>query len=168
MKYGDRPHYEWVTNVLVRRPTFVICYGPPGRPLLHYTKQKTFVADNWSVEFFSTEEWFTVSIDIVAGEIRQHYCNIAEPARLVDGVLSFVDLDLDLVRRTGNDWMVVDEDDLERNASRFGYPASLVATARMELAQLRARIDNCGFPFDGTLEPYVAKVAVESLRPETL
>ncbi len=143
----------------------MVCLGEPGRILTHHTKGQTFAASDWALEFFSPQEWFTISIDVRDGRIHQYYCNIAEPARLVGETLSFVDLDLDLVRRPGKGWEVVDEDELETNAQRFGYPPALAIRARAELEELRRRIRSRDFPFDGTLRPYVEHVAALSLRP---
>ena len=132
--------------------------------MTHHTKQRTFTVEGWSVEFFSLREWFTISIDLLEGQVAQYYCNIAEPAQIAGATLSFVDLDLDLIRRSGKEWEVLDEDELEANALRFGYPEALVLRARAELEGLRARVRSRGFPFDGTLDPYVQSVAAASLR----
>lgn len=164
LKYGNRPHYEWTTNVLARHPDFLVCWGKPGRTLTHHTKQRTFTVEGWSVEFFSLREWFTVSLDLLQGQVAQYYCNIAKPAQIAGATLSFVDLDLDLVRRPGKEWEVLDEDELKANALRLGYPEALVLRARAELEGLRARVRFRGFPFDGTLDPYVQSVAEQSLR----
>ncbi len=143
----------------------MVCLGKPGRILTHHTKQRRFTAKHWALEFFSLQEWFTISIDFLEGQVHQHYCNIAEPARLAAATLSFVDLDLDLIRRPGKEWEVVDEDELEANAQRFGYPLALVIRARAEVEGLRERIRSGTFPFDGTLRPYMERVAALSLRP---
>ncbi len=132
--------------------------------MTHHTKQRTFTVEGWSVEFFSLRQWFTISVDLLEGQLPQYYCNIAEPAQIAGATLSFVDLDLDLVRRPGKEWEVLDEDEFEANALRFGYPEALVLRARAELEGLRERVRSRGFPLDGTLDPYVQTVAAESLR----
>ncbi len=161
-KFGGIPHYQWQSTVLAAAPAYVVCCGEPRRQVVHHSRGRTFTVDNWCVEFFSFALWFTVHIDIVAGQIRQHYCNIAAPARLEGGVLSFIDLDLDLVRTPGEDWKVLDEDELISNAARFGYPSGLTDRAWAALEDLRRRIAGDAFPFDGTLRPAIEAVITRS------
>ncbi|MDF2964470.1 MAG: hypothetical protein K0S39_6205, partial [Paenibacillus sp.] len=75
-KYGDRPHYEWETVLLEQTDTYILVLGEYGRKLKHHTKGKTFETYNWTLEYFSFVDWFTVSGDIRDGEIYQYYCNI--------------------------------------------------------------------------------------------
>lgn len=81
LKYGDHLHYEWTTKLLEKTETHIFVLGEHGRKLNHYTKQKIFTVDNWTIEFFSYDLWFTVSADVVDGKIDQYYCNINEPAK---------------------------------------------------------------------------------------
>jgi len=151
LKYGRLPHYEWETTLLERRGD-VLCRGELGRRFTHHTRGFEIHDSTPAVEFFSLSQWFTVSANVRDVAITDYYCNIAEPAQFADDVLTFVDLDLDLVRRGAGEWHVVDEEELAHNAARFGYPPDLVMRARVEMQRLRARITARRFPFDGTLD----------------
>ncbi|UKS30710.1 DUF402 domain-containing protein [Paenibacillus sp. HWE-109] len=155
LKYGNHKHYEWTSTVLERTDTYIIVLSEYGRKLHHHTKQKVFTVNNWSIEFFSFDSWFTVSADIMDGLIHQFYCNINEPAKSSPHEVTFVDLDLDYVRRQG-EWLVVDEDEFLVNAVKFAYPDSLIQQARNELEHLRQRIQDNKFPFDGTIERFIS------------
>lgn len=157
LKYGRLPHYEWETTLIERRGEAFLCRGEVGRRFTHHTRGFEIQSDTPSVEFFSLAEWFTVSATVDDGAITHYYCNIAEPAEFAEDVLSFIDLDVDLVRNRQGQWLVVDEDELAQNAVRFGYPPGLVARAQVELEHLRARVAAGRFPFDGTLDRYAAK-----------
>lgn len=154
LKYGDKLHYEWETTLLQKSDRHIVVLGEYGRKLQHHTKQKVFTVDNWTIEFFSFDLWFTVSADVVNGKIEQYYCNINKPAKMDGNVISFVDLDLDYVHRNG-EWKVIDEDEFEHNAVKFGYPDDLIHNAKRELVSLQERIKNKQFPFDGTLENFI-------------
>jgi protein associated with RNAse G/E len=71
--------------------------------------------------------------------------------------VSFVDLDLDYVQRDGK-WLVVDEEEFENNAVKFGYPDELVRQARKELERLQERIVNKQFPFDGSIAQFIERI----------
>jgi protein associated with RNAse G/E len=157
LKYGDHLHYEWETTLLEKTDTHVFVLGKYGRELRHYTKGKTFTVENWTIEFFPLDSWFTVSADIIEGEITQYYCNICEPARMNGREVTFVDLDIDLVYRNGR-WMVVDEDEFTVNALKFSYPPELIERVKKELKDLEQRIEQKQFPFDGSIEKFIEAV----------
>lgn len=157
LKYGNHPHYEWNTRLLEKTDSHIFVLGEFGRKLNHYTKQKVFTIDNWTIEYFSFDSWFTVSADIVGGQIKQYYCNINQPAKMEGQTVSFVDLDLDYIQRNG-EWSVVDEDEFASNAIKFGYPDTLIHKVRQELESLKERINNHVFPFDGSLAKLIAHV----------
>ncbi|MNI67361.1 hypothetical protein D3C73_1229880 [compost metagenome] len=157
LKYGDRLHYEWNTTLLEQTDTHIFVLGEYGRKLNHYTKDKVFTVDNWTIEFFSFDSWFTVSADVIDGEIKQYYCNINQPAQINGHVVSFVDLDLDLIYRN-DQWMVVDEDEFASNAVKFGYSNELIQRAVTELEDLQERISKKQFPFDGAMERFIGMI----------
>ncbi len=161
LKYGDRKHYEWQTTLLEQTDDYIIVKGEPGRVLHHFTKDKQFTMDNWSVEFFPFDKWFTVSVDIRNGEVEGYYCNVAQPAQFDCQVVSFVDLDLDLIQ-DGGVWSVVDQDDFLENQVKFCYPESLIKEIEARLEELRMLITRKEFPFDGFMEKYISEILKES------
>ncbi|MFB5193259.1 DUF402 domain-containing protein [Alicyclobacillus fastidiosus] len=161
LKYPDIPHYDWEVELLEEASTHVICIGLPGRKLVHHTKQKVFDFDSCSIEFYSLEHWVTVSADIVNGALQQYYCNIAMPAirDKSKSTVSFIDLDLDLVRRSLNlPWKVVDVEEFHTNQVKYGYPSSLVVEAKQQLQELQNRVRKSLFPFDGKLQFFIDQV----------
>lgn len=154
LKYGNLLHYEWDTTLLEKTDSHIVVLGEYGRQLHHYTKQKIFTVENWTLEFFSFDSWFTVSADVVDGKFEQFYCNINQPAVMRGNTVSFVDLDLDYVQRNGV-WQVVDEDEFVTHAIKFGYPDDLIHQAEQELVALKDKVRSKEFPFDGYLEKFM-------------
>jgi uncharacterized protein len=153
-------HYEWSTTLLEQTSSYIFVLGEYGRKLKHHTKRKTFEMNNWTIEFFPFDSWFTVSADVNNGVITQYYCNINEPATLAGDTVSFIDLDLDLLQRNG-EWFVVDEAEFEHNALLFSYPEELKNRVRRELTNLQNRIQNHQFPFDGSLDRFIERIPNE-------
>ncbi|MFC5403119.1 DUF402 domain-containing protein [Cohnella soli] len=160
LKYGNHRHYEWDTTLLERSDDYIFVLGHRGRKLKHYTKGQVFTVDHWTIEFFPFNDWFTVSADIVDGKIAQYYCNICEPSRMAGNVVSFIDLDIDLIYKNGT-WEVVDEDEFEIHAVKFAYPSELMVRVRHELMSLQNRIEQNLFPFDGAIEKLIPAVIRE-------
>ena len=68
------------------------------------------------VEHYYTDRWYNVFAvyDRDDGEIKGWYCNIGKPAVIEDGVVSYVDLALDLWVSTNGKQTVLDQDEFEK------------------------------------------------------
>lgn len=150
-KYPDIRHYEWQAELLEQTDDYVWVFCRPGRQFIHHTKNKVFTFDNTTLELFSLKEWYTVAMVIEEGEVVSYYCNIAMPSVLRDGKLAFIDLDLDLLKPKGKDWVVVDEDEFEANSVKYNYPPELKAAALRALEALQEKARTGSFPFDGSV-----------------
>lgn len=149
-KYPDIPHYEWKGRILRETPEYVMVLCESGREMKHHTKNTTFTIDVTSLEYFFLKEGYTVAMEIEEGNILSYYCNISMPSVLHGNHISFVDLDLDLVKGINTDWLVVDEDEFEINSVKYGYPAELKEYALKSLDLLQKKINEGSFPFDGS------------------
>ena len=67
------------------------------------------------LETFYTDRWYNIFEihDRDSDEVKGWYCNIGRPAVLNDGVLSYVDLALDLLVYPDRRQLVLDEDEFE-------------------------------------------------------
>ena len=67
------------------------------------------------VETFYSDKWFNIFeiYDRDDDHFKGYYCNIATPAEIEDGVVSFVDLALDLWVSASGEQTVLDEDEFE-------------------------------------------------------
>ncbi|MFS0726829.1 DUF402 domain-containing protein [Paenibacillus sp. 1P07SE] len=151
LKLPDRPHYEWSGEWVEQNDDYVMVLCKPGRKLVHHTKNNVFTINNTSLELFFLKEWYTVAIGIEEGKVVSYYCNVAMPSLVTDEGISFVDLDLDLIKGPGGDWQVVDEDEFAANSVAFGYSAELQSSARIALARLLERARSGRFPFDDSV-----------------
>ncbi|WNR45431.1 DUF402 domain-containing protein [Paenibacillus roseipurpureus] len=154
LKYGNIPHYAWNTSILEKTDSHIFVLSESGRQLHHFTKDRVFTMPHWTIEFFSFESWFTVSAEVVEGEIVQYYCNINQPAQMKGNTVSFVDLDLDYFHKNGV-WTVLDEEEFQSNAIKFAYPEELIQRAEQELIALKQRVSRKEFPFDGAIEKWI-------------
>ena len=90
-----------------------------------------------SYEYYWLDRWFNVfRFHEPTGELRNYYCNVNMPPTFAGGILEYVDLDLDLLIWPDLTYLVLDREEFESNAERFGYPASLRSNAESALADL--------------------------------
>jgi protein associated with RNAse G/E len=64
------------------------------------------------------------------GRLKQIYIHIASPARIQDGLLSYVDLELDVVKRPGEPCCIRDEDEFSEACSQYGYSHEFQCSCR--------------------------------------
>lgn len=150
-KYGGRKHYSYPVHLIEERPDVIIVHGPYGRPLTHPGRGWVdWPVPNESIEFHFTARPYTISAGWNGdGSFRHYYCNVNTPATLQDGVLSSVDLDLDLLVTADLSWRVEDEDEFEAHRREWEYPAEIVELATTALAELIRMVEERSFPFDG-------------------
>lgn len=163
-KYGGKLHYEWEASLVEHTETYILLYGKPGRKLIHHSKGKIFEYDTHSIEFYPKNQWFTANIDIHKNGETEYYCNICIPAKFDKGIISFTDLDIDIVRNKTGQWSIVDEDEFEINSKELGYPTEIIVKAKEALSELLLLIKDNRFPFDGFLEKYNQSVVKGELH----
>ncbi|HLU21427.1 MAG TPA: DUF402 domain-containing protein [Bacillaceae bacterium] len=151
LKHPNIPHYEWEGEIIKKTDDYIVVLCKPGRQLKHHTKGKTFTMKNTSIELFSFKEWYTVAAGVEEGEITSYYCNVAMPSKMNGNELTFVDLDLDLVKKVNADWQVVDEDEFEENSLKFSYSNELKDYAIHSLEELKKKALHKQFPFDESI-----------------
>lgn len=132
--------------MLEQRDSLLIFVGefelPIEHPDLGYIRKGTI-----SYEYYWLDRWYNVfRFHEPSGELRNYYFNINIPPKFADGVLDYVDLDIDVLVRPDFTYLVLDEDDYRRNAERYGYTADLQAKVRETLRDLLRSIDSRNLP----------------------
>ncbi len=87
------------------------------------------------VEYYYADRWYNIFTihDRDDGKVKGWYCNIGKPAEIEDGVVSYVDLALDLWVSVNGDQTVLDEDEFEN----LGLDEGLSSSALKGLDELK-------------------------------
>jgi len=100
-----------------------------------------------SYEYYWLDRWYNIfRFHEPSGTLRNFYCNINMPPTFSDGVLDYVDLDIDIVLWPDYRYVVLDRDDYERNADVFGYPGWVRDKVEETLNELLELIDHRQLP----------------------
>ena len=91
--------------------------------------------DDRFVEYYYSDRWYNIFEihDRDDDSLKGWYCNIGMPAVIEDGIVSYVDLALDLWVSTSGDQTVLDEDEFES----LGLSEELRASALNGLEELK-------------------------------
>ncbi len=76
----------------------------------------------FTVEYYWLDRWYNVFRFLNNdGQTRLYYCNINVPPTLEDNVLTYIDLDIDILVQPDLSCQVLDLEEFEVNAARYGY-----------------------------------------------
>jgi len=101
-----------------------------------------------STEYYWLDRWYNIfRFSDRDGAFRYFYCNVSMPPSFDGCVLSYVDLDIDVLVKSDFTYQVLDLADFEDNAIRYGYPVEVREKAHGALADLIQLIETRSFPF---------------------
>jgi protein associated with RNAse G/E len=147
-KYDGRIHYEQELNFVGFKNGVLTLAGEKGRKLKHYTRDAVYSFDERTLEYFFTDRWYTAALVFdETGRVVHVYCNIALPVEISEDVVSFVDLDVDVVVRNGY-MEVIDIDEFEEHKILYGYGEEIEKKVFETVELVKNAIRDGEFPFD--------------------
>ena len=147
-KYDGRVARKWAAR-LARREGPLLVLDAVFDELIEHPLLGTIRPGTLSTEYYWTDRFYSVfRFAEPSGALRNFYCNINTPARFDGRVLTYVDLDIDVLVAPDLSFRVLDEDEFALHAEQYGYPADLRAAARQSLAELITLIEGRRFPFN--------------------
>jgi protein associated with RNAse G/E len=104
-----------------------------------------------TIEYYWLDRWYNVFRFLHGDdETRLYYCNVNLPPKLEDDVLTYIDLDIDILVQPDLSYQVLDLEEFAANAARYGYSAETKRQADAAVAELISMIETRQFPFAGT------------------
>lgn len=102
-----------------------------------------------SHEYYWLDRWYNVfRFHEPDGAFRNFYCNVNMPPVFADGVLDYVDLDIDIVVWPGGRQEILDQAEFEANVKRFGFTEDIRSKVDKALTEMLTMIGERKFPFD--------------------
>jgi uncharacterized protein len=145
-KYDQSIRRTWTCALTERRDEIIILVGEFDRDIEH-PGLGAISKGTISYEYFWLDRWYNIfRFHEPDGTFRNYYCNVAMPPTFANGVLDYVDLDIDILVWPGNKYQVVDRDDFERNTLKYGYPQEVLQRAEESVNEMIALIEVDGLP----------------------
>ena len=147
-KYDGSEHRNWPAQVLRQEGPLIVLDACFKQEITH-DLLGTIVAGTTSIEYYWLDRWYNVfRFSQPEGELRNYYCNVNIPPEFDGESLSYVDLDIDILVEPDFSFRIVDLEDFEANAARYGYSEGVQQNARKALTELLTLIKNRSFPFN--------------------
>jgi len=102
-----------------------------------------------SYEYYWLDRWYNVfTFHEPDGALRNYYCNVNMPPIYKEGVLDYIDLDVDVVVWDDFSYKVLDRNEYKASAALFDYPEQVTLQVERAVDELIGLIERKEFPFD--------------------
>ena len=146
-KYDGSEHRSWSAQVLRQEGPLIVLDAKFGKEVVH-DLLGTIAVGTHSLEYYWLDRWYNVfRFAQPNGELRNYYCNVNVPPTFDGDVLSYADLDLDILVEPDFSYRLLDLDDFETNVQRYGYSSDVQHHARRAVDDLVGMIHRREFPF---------------------
>lgn len=147
-KFDGRLHRAWKANLVAQDDSLIIVEGVFEEEIRH-PQLGTIAAGTLSTEYYWTYRCYSIFRFLQpTGELRNYYCNINLPAEFDGNILTFVDLDIDVLVAPDFSYRILDEEEFIANASLYVYPEDVRDAVPQALAELIGIIERRDYPFD--------------------
>ena len=148
LKYDGSEHRRWSASIQRQEGSLLVLDARFDEEINH-DLIGTIVAGTISTEYYWLDRWFNIfRFSDPAGRLQSFYCNINIPPVLDGQLLSYVDLDIDILVQPDFSYRVLDLEDFANNAARFGYSDDVRQHAQQAFNEVIAIIESRAFPFN--------------------
>ena len=147
LKYDGLEHRRWPARIAkIEGPLLVL--DAVFEDEIEHDLLGTISSGTISTEYYWLDRWYNVfRFSNPDRELKNYYCNVNQPPSFDGRVLSYIDLDIDVLVAPDLTYKVLDVEDFEVNARRYFYPEEVQANARRALTDLTGLIESRAFPF---------------------
>ena len=149
-KYNGEIHHTWKANLIEYDESSIVLVGAFDEEVIH-SKLGLIRRGTISYEYYRLDSWYNIfRFHNPEGDLRNYYCNMNMPPIFSDGVLDYVDLDVDLLVSKDFKTELLDLDEFQENSIKFNYPAEINEQVHRAIKTLLTIIEKKSFPFSLT------------------
>jgi protein associated with RNAse G/E len=148
-KYDGSEHRSWSAEVLRQDGSLLVLDAVFTEKVRHHLLG-TIERGTLSLEYYWLDRWYNIfRFQQPTGELRNYYCNVNVPPQFDGEVLTYVDLDIDILVNADLSYQILDQDEFEQNAAAYGYSDDVLEHACQAVEELKSLIETRSFPFNG-------------------
>ena len=133
LKYDGREHRRWRARIAKTKGSLLVLDAVFDEEIEHDLLGNIAVG-TISTEYYWLDRWYNVfRFSDPDHQLKNYYCNVNQPPSFDGHVLSYIDLDIDVLVAPDLTYKVLDVEDFEENARRYAYPEEVQANARRAL-----------------------------------
>ena len=146
-KFDGAEHRRWSARLLKVEGPLIVLDAAFAEDIEHNLLGK-ISSGTLSTEYYWLDRWYNVfRFSDPDHSLRSFYCNLNIPPNFDGSVLSYIDLDVDVLVKPDFSYEVLDQDDFEVNAEKYEYPDYVRHNVANALEGLIKLIESKSFPF---------------------
>ena len=147
-KYNGEIHRSWKCDLVARNDSLLTLIGVFDRQINH-PDLGVIRRGTISYEHYWLDRWYNIfRFHEPGGELKLFYCNINQPPHFENGVLDYVDLDVDVLVDADLQHRVLDLEEFAANSIKYEYPPELIVKVYETTAEIINLIESHQFPFN--------------------
>ena len=149
LKYDGAEYRRWPARLARREGSLIVLEAA-----FEFAVQHHLLGDiqhgTRTIEYYWLDRWYNVFRFLRTDDsTRLYYCNVNMPPQFEDDVLTYIDLDIDILVQPDFSYQVLDQEEFAANAARYGYSEQTKRQAEAAVAELIKMIEARQFPFAG-------------------
>jgi len=147
LKYDRSEHRSWPARVVTYESPLLVLEGSFQEDVEHELLG-SIASGTISTEFYWLDRWYNVfCFWNPNNQVRCFYCNINVPPTFDGEILSYIDLDIDVLVQPDFSYQVLDLEEFDKHSSLYSYPEDVLENAHNALRELIGLIEARDFPF---------------------
>jgi protein associated with RNAse G/E len=147
LKYDGTEYRRWSATIAQREGQLIVLDAEFAEEVRHHLLGDISRGTR-TIEYYWLDRWYNIFRFLESdGTTKLYYCNVNTRPEISRGVLSYIDLDLDILVQPDFSYQVLDLEEFEANAARYGYTDQVKRQTQMALAELISMIETRQFPF---------------------
>src|SRR5713101_9078439 len=150
LKYDGTEHRRW-NAPLARQDESLIVLDAAFEDEVEHHLIGNIKLGTRTIEYYWPDRWYNIFRFLESdGATKLYYCNVNMPPSINGGVLSYIDLDIDILVRPDLSYQVLDLEEFAANGARYGYSEEIKRQAHAAVHELISLIEKRQFPFSET------------------
>jgi protein associated with RNAse G/E len=150
LKYDGAEHRRWDARMSRQEGALIVLDAEFDFDVEHHLLGQISRGTR-TIEFYWLDRSYNVFQFLESdGRTRLWYCNVNSPPTFADGVLTYIDLDIDILVQPDLSYQVLDLEEFAANAARYGYSEEIKRQAPAAVDELILMIETRQFPFGET------------------
>ena len=147
LKYDGTEYRRWEATLAQRDESLIVLDAAFADDVRH-NLLGNISRGTRTIEYYWLDRWYNIFRFLERdGAAKLYYCNVNMRPQISHGILSYIDLDLDILVQPDFSYQVLDLDEFEEHAEVFGYDDDTRRQAQKAVEELIAMIQERQFPF---------------------
>jgi len=147
LKYDGSEYRRWKATLAQQDESLIVLDGEFANEVRHHLLGNISRGTR-TIEYYWLDRWYNIFRFLESdGSTRLYYCNVNMQPEISRRILSYIDLDMDILVHPDFSYQVLDLEEFETNAARYGYTDQVKRQAHKALAELISMIETRHFPF---------------------